>query len=954
MSINTMHRISLGLLAGLMLTACGLQTAPSTPPAALVADALPQDPAVIHGTLDNGLNYYLRRNDYPEKRVSLRLVVQAGSLMENDRERGLAHFVEHMAFNGTRHYPKNALVSELENMGMQFGSHLNAFTSYTETVYQLTVPTDNPENLGKALTILRDWADGIEFPEAEVIKERGVVLEEWRRSKGVGERLQDQILPALYAGSRYVDRKPIGDPAIITSATPEQLRRFYHHWYVPARMAVIAVGDIDPAQLGTIVSAQFGDIQARRSPKAPNDQLTPQPGLRHVEVVDPENPVTTAELAFVHREPPLVTARDYRHVLTRELAMSILNERLEDTAQSPGSAMLDAGISVSPLDRVHSLYTVVARTTAPAVLPTFSALEKELARITRLGVTRDELARQKADYLASLDQAVQDEQRIASDNYVEAYIDNFLTGDPYLTVGEEHRQSQAALPLITPEDVRAVLNDLFGPDRLAVVSGTSGTAYPTPAAVAQTLRQAEAATPRALDDVDHRTALIEHLPTPGKLVEEHAQASLGTTELRYANGVRVLLKPTRFQNTQILMQAFSPGGLSVVSDADFRDAAVSADLVAQSGYGRWSFSELKKLTAGQLFSLSPYIGDIEEGLSGSARPEDLEPMLQLTHLAFTAPRIEPGVFASLSGRLRDYTSKRLVNGEQRFDEAVRSKYTQDAPRYRPWTPDMVDALDSQHALELYRRRFADAGDFQFVFVGNFQVDAIKPLLARYLGSLPDHGRRERPQDTGTRPLPGQHRLSLAEGSEPRTQVRLLLSAPGTWSREELYLLSSLKQVIDSRLRQEIRENLSGVYDIGINGELNPFPEPIFEGQVAFVCAPERADELVAAVKRVLAQVREQGVTQAEVDRVLAAQRQDYQARQRDNGAWLQALKFSRSVGWDPEGSFLLDFPQRAKSLTPDALRRVAKRYLGLENLLVAELTPAPGIGSPKGAASPAR
>lgn len=928
------------LCSALSLTACT-----SAPPATAVADqpnALLSDPAVTRGRLDNGLSYYLRRNGYPSQQVKLQLVVKAGSLMETDSERGLAHFVEHMAFNGTRHYPKNALVSELESMGMQFGSHLNAFTSYRETVYQLTVPTDRPENLGKALTILRDWADGMSFPEEEVLKERGVVLEEWRARKGVSERLQDQILPELYAGSRYLTRKPIGEPDIIRGATAAQLRGFYRNWYQPTRMAVVAVGDVEPAQLQAELSRRFGSLRAQAEPAEPDMSVRFPPGQRHASALDPETPVTSAELAYVHTEPRLATSADYRQLLTRELALAVLNERLEDQMQSAGTPLLHAGISVSPLDPQHSLYTLAARTTGPRLLDSFAALQKELTRITALGVTRDELERQKADYLAGLEQALLDQQRIASDVYVEAYTSHYLSGDPYLSVAEERRQSALALPRITPEDVRANLAALFGPDRLVVVSGPShpAQAYPVAPRIAATLAQAAAAAPQALAEVDARAPLLPQRPAPGRLLTERQLPELGVTELVYANGVRVLLKPTDFQNTEILMQAWSPGGLSRVAQSDFRNAVVSTDLVAESGYGPYSFSELKKATAGQLLSLSPYLDGYEEGLSGSSQPQDLETLLQLAHLAFTAPRLDGTVFQALRGRLRDYTAHRQANSAQRFDDAVTAKYTQDDPRYQPWTSAMVEALDPARALQLYRERFAAAGDFEFVFAGAFSVAGIKPLLATYLGSLPDNGRREAPADPGRRTLTGQHRLELAEASEPRTQVRLLLSGPARWNREELYLFNSLKQVLDSRLRQEIRENLAGVYDISLGAELSPWPTPRFESQIAFVCAPERAEELVAAVRRILGELKQGEVRQAEIDTVLAAQRQEYLARQRDNGAWVQALKFYRQAGWDPRGIFLRDFPSLSRGLTSDALRNTAQRYLGQENLLVAQLRPA--------------
>lgn len=944
-----MKLLALPLLAlATLLGACASAPTARPPDAGL----LPADPAVHRGQLPNGLSYYLRHNAHPERTISLQLVVKAGSLMEAEDERGLAHFVEHMAFNGTRHYPKNALVAELEAMGVEFGSHVNAFTGYGETVYQLSLPSERPENLGKALTILRDWADGIAFSEAEVVKERGVVLEEWRSRKGVGERLQEQILPLLYAGTRYLTRKPIGEPAIIQAATAQQLQAFYRRWYVPGRMAVIAVGDIEPEALAQNLRQHFGSLPTRSAPPAPEDSLSREPGLHYATVLDAENTVTTAELSVVQPQPVVRTPEDYRQLLVRELALAILDERLEDKVTEAGTGLLAAGVSASPLDRRHSLYTLAARTEPERVLPAFAALQKELSRALDLGVSTDELERHKADFLAGLRQNLRDERRIASSGYVEDYAAHYLNGEAYLSVAEELARSEALLPGIRPEDVRSLYRQLFGgPDRLALVSGRAqaGLAYPQRAQVEAALSAAAAQAPEALAQGAGAQGLMSRKPAPGRLRHRRELPELGVTELEFDNGLKVLLKPTDFQETEILMHGWSRGGLSQVDDARYRDAAISADLVAESGFGAHSLKALKKLTAGQLLSLSPYIGETEEGVSGSAQPEDLEALLQLTHLAFTAPRLEPSVFTALRGRLADFARSRAASSEQRFEDAVRRAYTLDHPRYRPWQPETIAGLDAEQALAAYRERFADAGDFAFVFVGKFEVEAVLPLLARYLGSLPDRGLREQARDRSEAPFLGQHALTLREAPEPRTQVRLLFTGPASWNRDELYVFGSLRRILETRLRQEIRENLSGVYDISLAGELSPYPQAHFEAQISFVCAPERAEELTAAVRRVIATLRREGVRADEIATVRAAQAQEYRMRSRDNGAWLQTLKVYRDAGWDARGILLRDFPALSPKLTPVLLQAAAQRYFGLENSLLAQLTPPLAAAAPAGA-----
>lgn len=928
------------LAAGLSACAAHPELVETADPGAV--QTLPLDPAVDHGRLANGFSYYLRRNGHPEKRISLRLVVRAGSLMERDDERGLAHLVEHMAFNGTRHFPKNSLIARLEAMGVEFGSHINAFTSYTETVYQLTVPSDNPENLATALTILRDWADGISFPEDEVAKERGVVMEEWRMRKGVDARIQDQVMNLVYAGTRYLERKPIGDTAIVQAATAQSLRAFYRRWYVPQRMALVAVGDLDPKRLQQTIAEAFGAIAARPAPPVPDETVHGQPGFRYATVLDPENTTTTAELAVVHPERPLRSHDDYRDALAEQLALSVLNERLEDRAAAPGSPLLAAGVSSNALDRHNRQYVLGARTTRKQLIAAFTALEGSLHQALSQGVSADELARQKADYLAGLEADVRDRDRTRSDDYVDDYVEHFLSGEPYFDIRQALTESRAALAEITPATLDRSLKRLFGtPDRLALVVGPQkpGLSYPDAVQVSQALAAADRTAPAPVSLVPARHSLMQTLPTPGRLVSEREDKDLGVTELHYSNGVTVLLKPTAFKQGEILMRAFSPGGLSKLGDDEYRDAVLGMDAIANSGFGPWSLSQLKKLTAGQLLSLSPYINNDEEGLNGATQPQDLETLLQLTYYAFTAPRLDPGSFEHSRTAALDYIAHRDANSGERFSAAVRQAYMNNHPRSRPWTVADVHALHAETALRAYKARFANAGDFNFVFVGRFDVAAIKPLLARYLGSLPDHGQREQPDARGLRPFVGQHALTLAEASEPRTWVLLQMTGPARWSSDELYLYSALQRILNERLRSEIRENLSGVYDISYDGSITPYPTPHYDAQIGFFCAPERAEELVAAVRRILTQLREQGVRPEELNTVLAAQREDYQSRQHSNHAWLEGLSYYRAAGWPLKQMFLRNFPNFARELTPKALNEVAKRYLDLQNLLLAELTP---------------
>lgn len=925
------------LLLGLLLSgAVSAAEAPGLDP----RERLTLDPAVLRGELDNGLEYFIRVNHRPEKRAELRLVVDAGSVLEDEDQRGLAHFVEHMGFNGTKHFRKQKLVDYLERIGMRFGADLNAYTSFDQTVYQLTVPTDDRDALKKGFLILSDWAQHMSFEDEEIEAERGVVLEEMRLGRGAERRIWERHFPVLFQGSRYAERLTIGTEEVLTEAPPATLRRYYRDWYRPDLMAVVAVGDFDPGKIEKLIRKRFGKLKNPDEPRKRTVFSVPDHDETLVSVaVDPEATGTTLSVYYKLDKRPTGTVGDYRRGLIEGLYHSMIRARLDELRQQPNPPFLWAGSSSGSFVRSRDLYYQTVRVEEGGLERGLETLLTEVKRVDRFGFTATELERAKKRRLRSLEQAWRERDKQRSSSLSRQLESHFLTGSPLPGLDRALALTKEILPGVELDEVNRLARKwITDRNRVILVSAPEKDETEPPAkdALIRLFETVERAELEPWVDRVRDEPLVPEPPSGGEVVERKEIAELGVTEWRLANGVRVVLKPTDFKNDEILLSGFSPGGHSLVADDAYISAAYAGSLVSAGGLGSFDRIELDKALAGKVARVWAGIGELEESISGSASPEDVETMFQLVYLQFTAPRKDPEATAAWRERQRAFLENRLARPETVFGDKYREVLYGEHLRRQPPSIEKLDRIDLDRALAVYRDRFADASDFTFVIVGNFDEDELEPWVTTYLGGLPSTKRKERFKDLGIRPRRDAD-FEVRRGLEDKSQVRITFTRDAEWTREESYVVGSLAQVLRTRLREILREDMGATYGVGVWGSIRRRPVESFSFTVSFGCAPENVEEMTAAVFDELRRFREEGIERSYVQKVKESQLRKRETDLKENSFWRYGLLSHYRYETDPQE--LLDYPTLVGSLTADKLVAAAKRYLAGDDYVYGVLYP---------------
>ena len=922
----------------------------STEPAPAAADfpTATGDTSVIRGVLPNGLTYYVRRNAEPRARAELRLVVNAGSVLEDQEQRGLAHFLEHMAFNGTRRFQKHEIVDYLERVGMRFGPDINAYTSFDETVYMLQLPTDSAGVVDTGLQILRDWADGISLEPEEIEKERGVVVEEWRRSRGAGARIGDRQFPFLFAGSRYADRLPIGDLETLRTFAPETLRRFYETWYRPEMMAVVAVGEFDPRDMERRIRQEFGGVQSKEGPARPEITVPFPDSTRYMVTVDPELPRTQIGINWMMPAHPDTTPADLRRAIVEGMFSGLLGDRLQDISLQPDAPFIDVGSYQGGSLRPVETFVLNAAVAEGGAERGLGALVAETERAARHGFTQAELDREKAELLRMWEQIYAERAKTTSAAYAGTYADHFLRRGPLRTMEDEYAINRAVIPTVTLDEVNAAARRYAAlRDRVVLVSGPerAGLARPGEARlafVADSVTRSELA---AWTETVSDAPLLASVPPPGRIVEEDSTTEVGVIRWTLSNGARVVLKPTDFKDDEILFAATSPGGLSLVTDSAYLYGRTATAAVQLGGVGGLPLTDLQKRLTGKAASVGPNVGELSEGMNGYAAPRDVETLFQLIHLYFTQPRRDTAAWAAYLQRGREALRNRDVTPEAAFADTVTAVLTQRHPRSRPFTAATFDSLDIDRSLQIYRQRFADAGDFTFYFVGTFSPDSLRPLVERYLASLPGTRSAESWRDPGIRPPGGVVRKTVHRGVEPKARTVLVFTGPAAFSRQAVGDMNALAQALELRLRDKLREELGGTYTVGVSGGVARDPYSRYTFSVDFGSAPERVDELVRVVMAEIDTVRAAGVPRDVVDKVRESFRRSRETALRENGWWIGRLMDYDRNGWDARQ--ILDNPI-GPDLSSERIRAAARLYLDPARLVQVSLVPeaaAPAVGT---------
>jgi zinc protease len=892
-------------------------------------DPLPFDPAVRRGRLPNGMSYYIRRNGRPEHRVALRLAVNAGSVLEQDDQRGLAHLLEHMAFNGSRHFAPGELVGFLESIGARFGADANAYTSFDETVYMLEVPTDRSGLVEKGLTVLADFAGGWTLSKNEIDKERGVVLEEWRLGQGANSRLQRLQFPILMHGSRYAERLPIGDPDVIRGSDPARLRAFAHEWYRPERMAVVVVGDVDPDKAERWIRDKMREVKAADpGPARPVYEIPSHAETLVSVATDPEARVSGASLIYKHPKLPEGGVGDYRRSLVETLFHAMLNSRLAEMARRADAPFLGASSSGGELGRTTETEVLSAVVPDGGIANGLRALITEAERVRTHGFAPAELDRARRELQAQYERAWQERDKSESSSYAREYASHFLTGEPSPGIDVELAMVRQFLPTITLDEVRDVTRRNIHEDSrvvLAVAPAKEGVTVPTEAEVRSVLSSATQADIAPWEDRTAGRQFLETPPAGGTVTARRTIDSLGVTVVTLSNGVEVWLKPTDFKNDQIVFGADALGGASLAAPEHVLDALLSPIAVGEMGFGGFTPVEIEKLLAGKLVQVSPEVSHYTHGLSGSATPGELETALQLVFLEFTAPNDRPEGFEVLRRRLETAIAHRESDPGSVYGDAIVELNTAGHYLYRPVKPEDVPRLGREEGLRFYRDRFANAADFRFVFVGSFDVDTVLPRLATYLGALPSTGKAaSRFEDRGLKFPEAVKKAEVRKGREPRSTTTLTFFADAGGSETDRQQALTAAGVLRNRLRGLLREEMSGTYGVSVSySDIQPV-RGYGTMTISFGSSPENAARLSAAVFDEIDRLQSAGAGPEDLSKEKEIERRELEVAERQNGYWLGGLRRAGVLGRDPQ--VLRKRRQEIDAITPEWLQSAFRRY----------------------------
>ena len=938
-SIFSLYIVAALLGCGVVCQPASAQNAASTSEPA--STPLPFDPAVTQGVLANGMRYYIRENHKPEKRAELRLVVNAGSVLEDEDQRGLAHMVEHMAFRGTKRFAKNEISSYLESVGMRYGPDINAFTSFDETVYMVTIPTDTAAIVDKGFQILSEWAHNVAFEPSQIEKERPVVIEEWRLGQGAENRMQNKWFPVLFSGSRYGARLPIGDKTILETYKPATLKRFYDTWYRPDLMAVVAVGDFNKQQIEGLIKRYLAGIPRAVNPR-PRTLFPVPPRDSTLISINRDKEATRSVIRLLYKEPKRsnTTTASYRERLVEQLFGSMFNDRFSEITQKPNPPFINAYAAQGGLVRSAESFSLTAVVADNGIQRGLNSLLTEGERVKKFGFLQSELDRARKDMQRGIEQAYAEREKTNSGVYAESYVSAFLKSEPSTSVDYDLALIKRFLPTITLPEVNSLAGKwMTETNRVLVTTSPDkpGIVDPTRAELLLAFDAAKRADIAAYSESAPSQKLVDKDPVGGRVVAERKIKEIDVTEWKLSNGVRVLLKPTDFNADQISFNAYSPGGASLLSDAAY-EAASAADLIPlTSGIGKFTVIDLQKFLAGKQVSVSPMIDDLSQGFFGNASQRDVDTMLQLVYLYFTQPRLDTALVNTFLGRYRGVLANRSASPEAAFSDTLQVTMSQHSVRELPMTAATLDRIDPFKSYDFYKDRFSDASGFTFVFVGNFSLDSMKPLVEKWLGGLPSTGKKETWRDTGIRPPKGVVERIVKKGAEPKARTALIFTGPFEYTRQNRYYLSALAELLNIKLREALRENLGGTYGVSVSPGTSRDPQPTYRFTIGFGSAPERLESLTTAALAQIDSVKKFGTTPEYLNKVKEAALRSRETALKQNGYWLSQISTFDQSGWSlaeiPNGEKLIS------SLTVEDLQRAANKYLRNDNYVRVSLYP---------------
>lgn len=900
-----------------------------------VAQPLPFDPEVKTGKLSNGFTYYIRQNNEPKDRVIMYLVNKVGSILEDEDQRGLAHFMEHMSFNGTKNYPKNQLVDYLQKSGVRFGADINAYTAFDETVYQLPLPSDDTSVVRHGLQIMRDWAADATLDLDEIEKERGVVLEEKRLRNSAQQRFMDKHFPLQVNNSRYAHRLPIGTDEVIKGFKPETIKRFYKDWYRPNLQALIVVGNINVNDIEKQIKKLFGDLKNPAKPKERKKYSIPLTNKNQfIALTDAEQTSTSLDIIIKQPELRYKTAEDYRNAVVRSIANGALAQRLQELSQKPDAPFVNARGGINGFMGGLDAFSMSIVSKPGKVKESFSSVWSLVEQYKRFGITPSELERQKIAYTNRMESILKERDKRPSNGFVDEYLQHFLKGDAVPGIDEENALLKKHLQSITIDDVnkavRAAIKDV-NRDIIILAPEKEKNNLPGAAVVNNWISEVSKSEMVAYTDNFKDEKLFPSLPPKGKIVSRKYIDSINVTVLKLSNGASVYVKPTDFKNDQIIFSSFSEGGSSLVPDSEFRSASVAATLVGIGGVKTFSRQDLQKMLVGKKVNVQPFLAERYEGVSGAAAPKDIETALQLLYLQFTSPRIDTPFITSVIERSKAALANRDSDPAVVFGDTVNSVLSQYHFRRKPETAQSYDEIQIGQMSDIYKERFANPGDFTYVFVGNIDTAVLYDMIEQYIASLPSKGSDEKAKDLGIHIPKGKIERTVYKGNDDKATVRLVFSGEYTFNNENNTQLSALGSVLQYRITERIRETEGGAYTPQAGVNYNKYPRNRYAFNVTFTCAPQNVEKLIAATNEEIEKLKKDGPPKDDIEKFIAEQKRGTELNLRSNDFWLGYLNFVLQN--DEPATSVLYSEQHLKEVTPLSVKQAAATYLKGDNYI---------------------
>ncbi len=906
-------------------------------------DKLPVDPKVSKGVLENGMTYYVRSNSTPKNRADLYLVVRAGSVDEDTDQLGLAHFCEHMAFNGTKNFPKNELVSYLESIGMEFGPEVNAYTSFDETVYIIKVPLEQEEYIEKGLQVMYDWACQTTDSDEEVEKERGVIHEEWRGGRGANERMMQKWLPVFLKDSRYADRLPIGKMDIIDNCSPDVLRRFRSDWYRPDLQAIVVVGDFDQDEMVARIKEKFSSIPVSDNPRQKELFDIPEHAETLVSVVtDKEAQYPVAQIFYKHPLKISKTLTDYREGIKHSLFNGMISTRLQELTQSPNPPFIYGASSYEGLFGPASVYYSMAVCQNGQITRGIKAVLEENERVKKFGFTETELERMKKSLLSTVEQSYNERDKQKSNAYAEEYKRNFLmTQEPIPGIENEFNYYKEFIPWITLDEVNALASEwIVDKNRVIVVTAPEieGVEVPTEDEVLAVLNEANHSDLEAYKDVVLDKPLIEGEIQSGKVVGEKKLEDVDAVEWTLSNGATVVVKTTDFKDDEILFSSYSLGGNSLYGQDKDISADLASTIVSNSGIGDFDKIALDKLMADKVFSISPYIGDLTEGFNGGSSVKDAETLMEMIYLYFTDIRVDEDAYSSYMTRIAGILENKEASPEAAFKDTFQVVSVNYNPRKRPMTKDILQEANLDDITKIAHERFANAADFKFFFVGNIDLETFKPMVEKYIGGIPSTNEKEMWNDLHVDAPDGVVEKTVYRGQEPKSICYTTFHGDFNYTKENMIAIDAMGKILTTRLLEVIREDKSSVYYIGASPSVDKLPTPKYRVTIYYGTAPEKVAELQEAIFAEIKKLATEGPTDEDLQKAIEKLHREREVNLRENKFWLGAL----SNGYlykNGDFSNFSNFDELVDQLTKEKMMKAFGDYFNFNDYYSVALKP---------------